>query len=129
MVYIRIKGVKNSAGNTYYYAYLVENKWISALKSPRQKVLKYLGRIRSINPLTKEVLLKLLESNPICAKCESEYRLTVDHIIPLSKGGNNELSNLQVLCAECNASKGNKVSGETTSPEESHTSYITSSIQ
>ncbi len=31
-----------------------------------------------------------------------------DHIVPLSKGGRTELSNLQILCRKCNRSKGNR---------------------
>lgn len=40
-----------------------------------------------------------------CGKPESEVILTVDHITPLSKGGINELSNVQPLCWNCNVNK------------------------
>lgn len=36
--------------------------------------------------------------------------LHVDHVVPVSKGGKTELSNLQVLCADCNIGKGNTYS-------------------
>jgi hypothetical protein len=35
--------------------------------------------------------------------------LTVDHVIPKSKGGQNNLSNYQLLCRECNFLKGNDI--------------------
>ena len=36
-----------------------------------------------------------------CGNCESSYNLHVHHIVPLSKGGTNNLSNLQTLCQDC----------------------------
>ena len=33
--------------------------------------------------------------------------MTMDHIIPLSRGGKNEAENLVALCPECNKRKGN----------------------
>lgn len=35
--------------------------------------------------------------------------LTVDHVIPLSKGGTNHRSNLAILCRPCNSAKGDRV--------------------
>lgn len=35
-------------------------------------------------------------------------KIEIDHIIPVAKGGNADLSNLQTLCKKCNRSKGAK---------------------
>lgn len=40
-----------------------------------------------------------------CGKTNQETQLTIDHIIPLAKGGSNDISNLQVLCHYCNSKK------------------------
>jgi 5-methylcytosine-specific restriction endonuclease McrA len=37
---------------------------------------------------------------------------TIDHIIPLSKGGNHEPPNCQTACFECNSKKGNRRAGQ-----------------
>ena len=40
---------------------------------------------------------------------EPNLLLEVDHIVPISKGGKTEASNLQTLCWRCNRSKSNKM--------------------
>ena len=44
-----------------------------------------------------------------CANCNKRTKLTVDHIIPLSKGGTNFIANIQPLCKSCNCSKNDKL--------------------
>lgn len=44
-----------------------------------------------------------------CGKSPPTVTLEVDHIIPFSKGGNNDINNLQTLCFECNRGKGTRI--------------------
>jgi 5-methylcytosine-specific restriction endonuclease McrA len=44
-----------------------------------------------------------------CAYCgELLKKVTMDHIIPISRGGNHEIDNAVPACGYCNSSKGNK---------------------
>lgn len=40
-----------------------------------------------------------------CGATNKQTRLHVDHIVPVAKGGTNDISNLQTLCEECNMAK------------------------
>lgn len=40
-----------------------------------------------------------------CAYCGSKENLTIDHIVPRSKGGNNHITNVLCACEKCNKSK------------------------
>lgn len=41
----------------------------------------------------------------MCGRTKDEVPLEVDHIIPISDGGTDELSNLATLCRDCNRGK------------------------
>jgi 5-methylcytosine-specific restriction endonuclease McrA len=43
-----------------------------------------------------------------CAACGKSVKLTVDHIVPLSRGGTNYIENIQPLCKSCNSRKHTK---------------------
>lgn len=52
-----------------------------------------------------------LRDNHICQYCYSKFpekKLTVDYVVPLSKGGRHEWTNVVTACSKCNNRKGDK---------------------
>jgi 5-methylcytosine-specific restriction endonuclease McrA len=44
-----------------------------------------------------------------CVYCQTLFTLsslTIDHVVPISKGGTNNIHNLVLACRDCNHSKG-----------------------
>lgn len=52
-----------------------------------------------------------------CENCGVTENLTLDHHIPLSKGGNLTLENTNILCVSCNSSKNAKMPADYFKPE------------
>jgi len=68
------------------------------------------GCPKTVNDITYIEWLKLLEvSGKKCLRCGSTEKLTIDMIVPHSKGGFLVLDNIQVLCNRCNAGKRNRI--------------------
>lgn len=44
-----------------------------------------------------------------CQYCGATSRLTIDHVLPRSKGGDDTWENLVVACSKCNTLKGDKL--------------------
>lgn len=45
----------------------------------------------------------------LCSYCGLNKATSIDHVIPISRGGNNNIENLTPACGSCNSSKGAKL--------------------
>lgn len=88
-----------------------ERQW--RINNPKKKSI--LNAIRrallrgSTGKFTHNEWIALCERyNNKCVCCGETKELTIDHVIPLSKGGRNDIDNIQPLCKSCNSSKKDK---------------------
>ena len=51
-----------------------------------------------------------------CQYCGSRDRLTIDHVLPKSRGGRDTWENLVTACTRCNTRKGNRTPEEAAMP-------------
>ena len=58
--------------------------------------------------IRQEVLKRAKQRCELCGRSARDMQIDVDHIRPRSKGGSNDITNLQALCRTCNAEKGNR---------------------
>ncbi|MGI2270317.1 HNH endonuclease [Staphylococcus cohnii] len=63
-----------------------------------------------------EIKQKLTNGVWKCQMCHKEFigpsSLEIEHKLPLSRGGGNELGNLTVLCKSCNSKRKNRMGDE-----------------
>lgn len=64
---------------------------------------------RSFNYKRPSLFKYLISRQNVCCFCGSDKDLTIDHILPLSRNGSNDIKNLQILCRSCNSRKSNKI--------------------
>lgn len=81
-------------------------------RSQRVRTARYHAhKIGAVGYYTVQDVDALLGRQPECVGCGVSFALagyTVDHVVPLSRGGSNWPDNLQLLCQPCNSSKGDK---------------------
>lgn len=82
----------------------------NATKARKKRLTK--ARRIAFNSRRAQIELALIASGEsyICAhpECETANDLTIDHITPLSKGGSDDLYNLQFMCLSHNSQKGDR---------------------
>ena len=69
-----------------------------------------LSRIVSHKP-SRAMIYK--RDNNTCQYCGATTRLTIDHVIPRCRGGQDTWENLVVACSSCNTKKGNTLLEQT----------------
>ena len=77
-------------------------KTISELAKYRDKKLQ-----NGVYKILQKEIIKLKNSD--CFYCGSKSKITLDHVIPVSRGGRHSIGNLVSACGSCNSSKGNKL--------------------
>ena len=87
-------------------------KWIQNMDMHMNAKRRARLKICEINNLTRKQIKSMLKNSKICSICykpfNSKRKKTLDHIIALSKGGNNTSMNIQIICSSCNLIKGVK---------------------
>lgn len=60
-----------------------------------------------VPPVNRREVLR--RDNHTCQYCGSTKRLTLDHVIPRSKGGQHRWDNVVTACEKCNSTKGDRL--------------------
>ena len=71
-------------------------------------------RIWKVPPVNRREVLK--RDNHRCQYCGSNKRLTLDHVIPVSKGGEHKWNNVVTACESCNQRKRDRTPHEAGMP-------------
>lgn len=91
----------------------IQRKW---RQTPNGKLYSLrhaaLRRANMQGDVTAAQLSELFERQNHCAYCKRKFTAklpaTIDHVVPLSKGGLHTISNLVLACKPCNCSKREK---------------------
>lgn len=81
-------------------------KWSLACEKRRLRIR--LSRLNGKHHTRSQAIQFINSKNGKCELCSDASSPSIDHIIPISKGGSDSLENIRVLCIRCNSKKGNK---------------------
>ncbi len=63
-------------------------------------------RVWKVPPVNRRELLR--RDHHTCQYCGNTKQLTIDHVLPLSKGGKHTWDNVVIACERCNQRKGDR---------------------
>ena len=93
--------------------HLANERYITSQKGKAKKRRDYARRKAALvksRPVTAEDWLEILALHKNrCHYCRKRRVLTIDHVIPLSKGGKHLKENIVPACRSCNSTKGNRI--------------------
>jgi 5-methylcytosine-specific restriction endonuclease McrA len=103
---------KGKATVLKYSEHVVKTAENVIMKIPAVAKLVHIIRTiyRTKVPFSKKNVMT--RDNFICQYCGSAEELTVDHVVPLAKGGKTEFENCVTACKICNSKKGHKLPSE-----------------
>lgn len=131
----RLSQINREKAKRWYYAHHEEAKAKLRIKQATPEAREYLNRwkrtptgrvhvarynarrrefTKNDRKLSRADVENLLDiQNNLCMGCHrpftKELPYTLDHIVPVSKGGVLRVDNVQLLCQPCNSRKGNRV--------------------
>lgn len=108
--------VSPAGKSSHSYTIPITNEILKKIQNEIYKKVDKKGHSRTQRSAMTNDLREAIKKrdNYTCCRCgnsvfkEPNLLLEVDHIIPISKGGKTESSNLQTLCWRCNREKSNK---------------------
>ena len=84
----------------------LKNFYIMSLNEDAAMDIRTMSKRRRFEPAERKVIYAKSKGRCVlCGRFMGVDEFTVDHIIPLSKGGTNDLDNMQATCRVCNSIK------------------------
>lgn len=104
---VKVADLEKSMIELCKYGFLIETKKDPRAEKTTSKEIREKAGFgdRYVDQVTKNLIML---RDVDCVFCGSSENLEIDHIVPVSKGGDSEPENLQVLCRSCNRSKRTK---------------------
>ncbi len=76
----------------------------TSIKTKHKKTSRYISKSTRVSVFHRDKYKCVF-----CGHSSQQVALQIDHIIPFSQGGSNQIDNLQTLCVDCNQGKSDRI--------------------